>query len=229
MHYSSAKSYALFPAAGERLRQHPLFAFELRSVEHPFLALFAHAFVNAIQPGIKIQVFADGEVIVERELLRHVPNPGAHFCRTQIFRFSQERDASGRWIDEATNDLDRGGFSSAIGTQESVDIAITHFELEILDCLERSETLIQVFRADDHILLFQRRGRFRKRWNSMSTSHLPQLTDEGVFKCRLRANGLGYAQAIGFRKPVQIRFGGVRTRRHYVQPVAKSLHILCLW
>ena len=81
VHHSGAKCHPLLPAARERLRQHSRLSTQLRSFEHPFLPLFAHAFIHAVKPCVKIQVLADGEVTVKRELLRHVSNPGAHLRR----------------------------------------------------------------------------------------------------------------------------------------------------
>ena len=64
--------------------------------------------------------------------------------------------------------------------------------------------------------------------NWMNAPHLPQLADKGVFESRLRATYLGYSQTGLFRTLAKVRLSRVRTRRHYVQSVSESLHILRL-
>src|SRR5215469_584811 len=185
MHDSRAERNTLLPSPGKGSSDHPLFAAQFRGFKHPLFALLAHAFIHTVQTGIEVQVLADRQVVVKRELLRHVPYPGTHGSRPQPLRLSQQRDAAGSWFDQTAYDLDRGGFSGAICAQQSVDLAIANFELKVLHCLKRSEDFVQVFGADDDSFAVERRGGVRKRWNLMNASHFAQLAYEGIFQRRL--------------------------------------------
>src|SRR5579862_9373969 len=57
-------------AAGKRL----LFAFEARESHHPFLLHNEFLLRHAINTAEEIEVLVDGEIVIQRELLRHVPD-----------------------------------------------------------------------------------------------------------------------------------------------------------
>src|SRR5688572_9292169 len=185
MHYRSAESDSLFPASRQRGRKHPCLAAEFSCGKNPFLSLFADAIVHAVKAGIEIEVFADRDVVVERELLRHVPDSGAYRSGTESFGFPKERDASRRWIDQPADDLDGCCLAGAVCSQQAVDVAVADFQLKILHRLEFSENLVEILCTDNDVLLIYGWRGFRKLRSRVAAAHLPQLAYESVFECRL--------------------------------------------
>src|SRR4029434_1882245 len=106
---------------------------------------------------LKVEIWADGEVVVESEFLRHVADSGAHRCRTQAFRLAHQTNASGRGVDQSADNLDCRGFPRAVGAESSVDISIANLKLDVVTRLKRAEALIQVLRADHDAFLCSRR------------------------------------------------------------------------
>src|SRR5260370_10676111 len=132
MEHGAAEGEALLPAAG-KLRG-PAIQIGCEAVElDNFIdaALQARGF-EAVDAAVELQVFRDGKIVVEAEVLRHVADALAHGFRfgphVQTFdpgRSSAERQKSGEHFDD-------GGLSAAVGAEETKDFAFFDSEAHVV-------------------------------------------------------------------------------------------------
>ena len=79
MHDGGAKGDALLPAARQASGDQLFLAFESREIENPAFLLFEFFRGDTVDAAEEIQVLGDGEVVVERKLLRHIADLLADF------------------------------------------------------------------------------------------------------------------------------------------------------
>src|SRR6185503_17335971 len=101
-----------------------LLSFESGEGEDPPRLLLALAGGHAIDAAEELEVLANGQVVVEGELLGHVPDALPHVLRAEIPPLARELDLAPGGIEEAAQHLDRGRLARAIRAEESVDLAV---------------------------------------------------------------------------------------------------------
>ena len=92
------------------------------------------------QPGVQYQVLADGQLGVERERLRHVPDSPA---RDEVGRVQWMAEERGRALgrrQEPGQHLHRGRLAAPVGAEEAEDFAALDPEADVVHCGERAET-----------------------------------------------------------------------------------------
>ena len=87
---------------------------------------------HAVDAGEEVEVLVDGEIVVERELLRHVPDLAPHARRAQAAALAGQLDESRARLDEAAQHLDRRRLAGAVGAEEAVDLTVAHREVHAL-------------------------------------------------------------------------------------------------
>jgi len=90
----------------------------------------------------------DGEIVVEREPLRHVAHLLAHRFRAQRAALAGERDLADARLEQPAQHLDGGGLARPVGAEEPVDLAGPHLQVHVVHRVERAEALAQPARAD---------------------------------------------------------------------------------
>ena len=144
MHDGAAQRQALLPAAGQQLGDGGAAVGEARHAQHVLLAFRAHVFGDAVNPAEEVDVLFHGEIVVERELLRHVADVLA-----DLFGILGDVEAghgapAGGGRQQPAEHADDGGFAGAVGTQETEDLALVHLEGDVIDGHEIAEGLDQV-------------------------------------------------------------------------------------
>src|SRR6476660_5380846 len=85
-----AERNALLPAAWKTTRDLVLLPFQSREFENPALLLVAFLVGDSVHAGEKVQVLVDTQIVVERELLRHVADLLAHALGPQSAPFTRQ-------------------------------------------------------------------------------------------------------------------------------------------
>src|SRR5512136_744568 len=140
MKHGAAEGEALFPAAGKLRGQASQVRFEAVELDNFVDAAFQTHGVEAVDAAIEPQVFGDGEVIVETEILRHVTNALAHGFRFGAHVEAFDNSVTPAKRQEACQQLDNGGFSAAVGAEKTENFAFFDAETHVIDCGEFAET-----------------------------------------------------------------------------------------
>src|SRR5712692_678834 len=161
--HGAAESEALLPATGKLRCQAIQIGREAVELDD-FVdtALQARGF-QAVDTSVELQVFRDGQVVVEAEILRHIADALADGFRIRgdIETFDKSRTAAER--QEAGKHFDDGGFSAAVGAEESEDFAFFDAEADVVDGGEVAESSDEILRGDGGV-----REGFRVSWHSFS-------------------------------------------------------------
>ena|ERR1044071_4820934 len=92
------------------------------------------------------EIFAGGEVVEERKILRHHANPAFDLKSlsrvAEILAEKPDGAASGR--EQAGEHLDGGGFAGAVGAEETIETARFNPEIELIDSTDLPEVTCQV-------------------------------------------------------------------------------------
>ena len=144
MQYGAAESQPLLPANRQRARGVLPTSFEPRHFQRPFEARRNFFFRHAIHAGEELQIFGNPEVVVERELLRHIPDVLAHSLGIPGNVNSGNRRASGRRPQQPAEDADRCRFAGTIRAEESENLAVARLEAHIVHRNEIPESLREI-------------------------------------------------------------------------------------
>ena len=100
-----------------------LFGGEPEELEQLIAARVGGCAIEMVQAGDELEVFAGCETVVEGSGFRHVTDPALDVDRLlDDIESGDTRAPTGR-PDHAGEDLDCGGFSGAVRTQEAEDLA----------------------------------------------------------------------------------------------------------
>ena len=226
VHDGRAERHALFPAAGQAADQLMLLALETGKLEHPANLLLPLVLGHTVDAGKEVQVLIDGQIVVQRKLLRHVADSLAHVRRTQMAPLARELHLSARRIEQPAEHLDRRGLARAVGAEQAVDFAVAHLQRDVVHGAERPECLREIRRADRHLsaqvvmIVAARKWRMR----DLQPERM-KPRDERVLQQRLVPSDFvdlhaSVAQAVanlGFRQ------GGLV--HQHVEAVAEPLHV----
>src|SRR5437899_101669 len=103
---------------------------------------------HAVDADEEVEVLVDGEVVVERELLRHVADLLPHALRAERADLARKPHLALARLHQAAEHLDGRGLPRPVGAEQAVDLAVAHLEVDALDRDELAERLAQAARAD---------------------------------------------------------------------------------
>src|SRR5581483_3182377 len=101
-----------------------------------------------VHARVEAEVLVDGEVVVEREPLRHVPDGGLHALRVAAEVDAEHAPLALARLEDAAQHAQRGGLPRPVRPQEAVQLAAADEEIEVIDGDQRSEPLRQPARED---------------------------------------------------------------------------------
>jgi hypothetical protein len=144
MHDGAAQGQALFQAAGQQPCDGGAPVDETRHAQHVFFALRTQMLGNVVNPAEEIDVLFHGEVVIERELLRHVADIPADLFRILGHVEARHRAPAGSGRQEAAEHADDGGLAGAVRPQETEDFALLHLEGNVVHGHEVAKGFDQV-------------------------------------------------------------------------------------
>src|SRR5208282_1082945 len=151
VHDCGAEGDTLLPASGQTASDLVFLPFESRERHHPADFLVALTRGHAVDASEKAEIFPDGHIVVEGELLRHVTNLLANAFRAEVALLAGKPHASARSFKQSTQHPDRGCLASAICAQKAVDFSIGNLKGYILYRSERSKLFGQIVRSDRNL------------------------------------------------------------------------------
>ena len=129
--HRAAQRQALLPSARKRAGNEILLALEIGHLKRPFDAFLKIFRRNAVEPGEESQVFDHLEIVVERELLRHVADVLAHGFRFTANIVSGNLCAAGGGLQQAAEHANGGGLAGAVRPEEAKDLAFSDFKIDV--------------------------------------------------------------------------------------------------
>src|SRR5580704_3785957 len=144
MQHSAAEREALLPSAGKGAGETGFAAAQPSHLERPIDAPAQLRRMHAVHARVEAQVFEDGEIGVERKLLRHVANVAADQFGRLNDVVAGYRGAAGGGMQQSAQNSNRGRFSGAVGSEESKDFAGARLKRNAIDGSEIAETLNQI-------------------------------------------------------------------------------------
>ncbi len=148
MQHGAAKGEALLPAA-RKLRGEAI-QVGAEAVElDDFIHALAKAVVRkAVDPAVEGEIFADGQIGVQTEILRHVADVFSDRFRIFTNVNTQNRGVPAGERQQAREHFDDGGFSAAVGAEKAEDFAFFNAEADVVDGGEVAETTHKILRGD---------------------------------------------------------------------------------
>src|SRR5262249_24039839 len=116
--------------------------------QHPSLLLFAMLDRNAVYAREEVEVVVDRQIVVERELLRHIPDAPPHETRTQAAAFARKLHLSAPRREQAAQYLDCRRLARAVRAEQSVNLTVFDFDVDVFDGVESAEAFVQRTGAD---------------------------------------------------------------------------------
>ena len=152
MNDRASQCQALLPSAGERLRH----AFSERAyickLDYLFLAPVLVFFRELIYAAVKIYIFFNCKVIVEREFLRHVTDMLLYLFLLVVYIESAYGAVAGSGRDDAAEHPYRRRFARAVGAEESEYLAFLYLKVDLIDCGKIPEPLLQLLHAYSYFI-----------------------------------------------------------------------------
>ena len=104
---------------------------------------------QTVGSSVEVEVFLDGEVFVEAELLRHVADVALDVSGVLADVHAEDGGVAGGEGDEAAEGSDDGGFAGAVGAEEAEELAAVEVEADVVDGGEGAEAEGEVLGVDD--------------------------------------------------------------------------------
>ena len=99
--------------------------------------------------------FFDRQLAGQTARLQHDAHQRTHFAAVDDGVFPENRDCAGRCTGETFDDFQRCCLASAIGAEQTVDLAAVNVEVEVINCFERGFScfirLVQVADLQDFL------------------------------------------------------------------------------
>ena len=146
-------------AAGQRARQLPLPLGQVRHPDHlrdPWRALGPRHLVHA---RVEAQVLVDAQVVVERELLRHVADDRLDPLRLDDEVDAEDGPAPPGGFEQAAEHAERRGFARPVRPEEAVQLPLPHAQVEVVDRHALAKTTCQLAGGDGPAVIRHRRPR----------------------------------------------------------------------
>src|SRR6266576_109967 len=146
--HGAAKSQALLPAAGKLGGQTVQVGAESVKLNDFLDAPLEASGLETVNPAVKLQIFRNGQIVVEAKILRHVPDALAHGfgIGTNVEAFYPRGATTQR--QQASEHLDDGRFSAAVGTEEAEDFTFFHTKAHVVDRREIAEAAHKMLGGD---------------------------------------------------------------------------------
>src|SRR5262249_5005748 len=175
----------------------------------------------------ELEILRNRDVLVQGELLRHVPDALPHLGGTDLAPAGAcEMDIPAGRIEETAEHLDRRRLPGAVGAEQPVHFAVADLETDVVDGAERAEVLHELRGANpdpaDQRLMLVAAG---KRGMPYLLPEPAQAGHEGIFEQRLVAPELLYPDAACTQPPAHDLLGSAGVADEDVQSIAEPLHI----
>jgi hypothetical protein len=147
--HAGRQGQALLPAARETPGQLLLATRQPQPVQgliHPPAAL-----VQAVDPGREVQVLADRQILVERELLGHVAGLAFDLLGMPPEVQAQHRPLAGVRSEQAAQHAQGGGLARAVGTEKAGDLARAHLDGQVLHHVLVAVRLVEAPHVDGQL------------------------------------------------------------------------------
>src|SRR2546423_283977 len=154
MHERASHGETLTPAAGEECGAAIEIRFEMGDLNEIVAPPFQFAVGQTIEFAGKNEVLIHGQLVVEREFLRHIAD---HFLRCVAFaRDVVAGDAGGAFgrLQDSAEHPDHGGFAGAIWSEESKNGTAGYGKADLIDRGEIPEALREPFAFDHRVAHF---------------------------------------------------------------------------
>src|ERR1700694_3230285 len=145
MEHGAAEGEALLPAAGKLRCEAIQIGCEAVELDNFIDAALQARGFQAVDATVELQVFREGRIVVESEVLRHVADVlansfriGPHVKTFDPGRSSAERQKSGEHFDYR-------GFSAAVGAAESEDFGFFDAKADVVHGGDRHKAAYEMF------------------------------------------------------------------------------------
>jgi hypothetical protein len=116
-----------------------------------------------IDAAIEEEVFGDGEVGIEGEFLGHVSDAALDGFGIANNVKAEDRGRTGRGFEDAAEHADDGGFTGAVGAEQTEDFAALDGEGDVVNGDELAEAAGEVGELDDGV------GHIARTWKMRCT------------------------------------------------------------
>src|SRR5690606_12154437 len=114
--------------------------------------MFKQSSVKAVNTTEKPDVFHDGKVLIQRELLAHVSDVAFDFLRLAVHIESRDACCSGGGNGQSAQHAHCRGFSRSIGTQEAKNLSPEYFKRDRMGGHKIAEAFRQIFSLNDRFV-----------------------------------------------------------------------------
>ena len=140
MNNRAGQGQALLPAARKLSGAAIHIRLNRRQRQHFLLARNSLLSLDAIDPGIKLDVFGDGKVFVEAKALRHVADMPLDLGRVLANVHAQNGAGARAGRQKSAQSLDDRCLTRSIWTQEAEHLAFGNLKAHFVDRCERAES-----------------------------------------------------------------------------------------
>jgi len=144
----SSQGQPLSPSSGQVSGKLLLTAHQPGHAQDVLLAFSQERRGDVVRPAEEVQVFVNGEIFVETELLAHVAHSGPDAIGFLPGVVSQHDGPSCAGLQEAQEHADGCGLPGAVGAQEAEDLPPQNPERDAIHGQEMVEALTQVLGHD---------------------------------------------------------------------------------
>ena len=123
----------LLPPAGERVRRASPGAAQAHPIDQLLLAMPRTGRRQPVDARVEVEVLLRRQVLVEGELLRHVPDPRAHGLRIAHRVMAQHPGRSRCQRDQPAEGADQRGLARPVGPEQAEDLAVAHGQAHAVD------------------------------------------------------------------------------------------------
>ena len=88
---------------------------------------------NAVQIGIKVEIFEDAEILVEPEFLRHIADAILHLLRMGDDVHSDYGERAFVRLHQAGSEAQEGGLAASIRSDQGRELALFNFDADAVE------------------------------------------------------------------------------------------------
>ena len=159
MDEGAGEGEALAVAAGQRARELALAPREVGELDHPRHAGGPLGSRHLVDAGVEGQVLHHGQVVVEGELLGHVPDHGLDALGVAGEVDAEHGAPALARLEDAAQHAEGGGLPRPVGPEEAVELTGADLEIQVVDGDALAESAGEVPRLDRVRLIRHRRRR----------------------------------------------------------------------
>ena len=159
MDEGAGEGEALAVAAGQRARELALASREVGELDHPRYADGPLGSRDLVDPSVEDQVLHHGHIVVEGELLGHVPDHGLDALGVAGEVDAEHGAPALARLENAAQHAEGGGLPGSVGPEEAVELTGADLEIQVVDGDALAESAGEVARLDRVRLIRHRRRR----------------------------------------------------------------------